>query len=127
MRRFYGDAWVNILSLLIWVMQGAILSLLLGAAGSSLPLLLSFTGSLLVTISFVLPGVSGYIDRVIWVWAPLLAALGIESTQAYQIGLVVHLVSIAFVLVLAASFSSLLGFRAVNYLRSRTPDKTPEQ
>jgi len=126
-RRFYRDARVNILSLLIWVMQGAIFSLLLEAAGSSLPLLLSFTGSLLVTISFVLPGVSGYVDRVIWAWAPLLAALGIASTQAYQIGLVVHLVSIAFVLILAAGFSSLLGFRAVNYLRSRTPDEAPEQ
>lgn len=126
-KRFYGDAGVNVLSFLIWMAQGARLTSLLVAAGSGLPLLISFTGSLLVTVSFVLPGASAYVDRVIWVWAPLLAALGAGLTEAYEIGLVVHLVSIAFVLILAASFSSLLGFRIAHLLRSRSPAEDPRQ
>jgi len=126
-RRFYGDAKVNALSFSIWLTQGAIFSLLLAAAGSDIPLLLSFTGSLLVTVSFVLPGATGYVDRVIWVWAPLLAALGMASNQAYEIGLVVHLLSIAFVLILAATFSSLLGFRVAQVFQGRLADKASRE
>ncbi len=97
------------LSTILMLAQAAIYVFSFKAFSLTAPLAIITFGSMLMSLSFVFPAAPGYVGTFEAFWALVFVGLGFRLEEAIPVGLTLHLVGIAFLIVCGSIVASWRG------------------